>query len=76
MPRWDQISNLRLPTLILNGDHDVAFALLVADSLERRLPNARRVLIKDGGHGAHFAQPEQFNRAALEFLARIAGARR
>lgn len=70
-PRWDRISSLRIPTLIVNGDHDLPYALLLADSLENRLPNARRVVIMEGGHGAHFLQPEQFHRALLGFFASI-----
>jgi len=70
-PRWDQLPHLRTPTLLLNGDHDVPMALLVADSLERRLPHVRRVTITNGGHGAHFQQPEQFNRALLDFVASL-----
>ena len=40
----------------------------IADTLVRRIPGARRVEIANGGHGAHFAQPERFNAAVLEFL--------
>ena len=69
--RWDRIGSLQVPTLLVNGDHDLPYALLVADSLERRLPNVRRVIITNGGHGAHFHQPEQFNRALLEFFASV-----
>ena len=46
-PRWDQLPMLRVPTLLVNGDHDIQAALVVADSLERRLPDVRRVVIKD-----------------------------
>lgn len=70
-PHWDRIPELHVPTLLVNGDHDLSFALVVADSLERRLPDVRRVVIRDGGHGAHFHQPEQFNRALLEFFAAV-----
>lgn len=28
----------------------------------------RRVIIENAGHGAHFAEPEKFNRAVLEFF--------
>jgi pimeloyl-ACP methyl ester carboxylesterase len=66
--RWSQLAELRVPTLIVNGDHDFPDFLIVADSLAHRMPNARRVLIKDGGHGAHFAQPEQFNVALRRFF--------
>jgi len=70
-PRWAQIPGLRMPTLILNGDHDLPFALILADSLERRIPGARRVIIKDAGHSAHLARPMQFNQALLTFFATL-----
>jgi len=69
--RWDLIETLMMPTLIVNGDHDLPMQLIVADSLARRLPNARKVVIVNGGHGAHLMQPEQFNRALLAFLATL-----
>jgi pimeloyl-ACP methyl ester carboxylesterase len=66
--RWSQLPGIRVPTLIVNGDHDFPDFLVVADSMVRRMPNARRVVIKDGGHGAHFAQPQQFNAALRQFF--------
>jgi pimeloyl-ACP methyl ester carboxylesterase len=69
--RWEQMRRVRVPTLIVNGDHDLAHALAFAAALERELPNARRAIIKDGGHGAHFAQPEPFNRELRQFFASL-----
>jgi 3-oxoadipate enol-lactonase len=66
--RWDQTQNVRAATLIVHGDHEVPRNIAFADSMLRRMPNARRVVIKDGGHGAHFAQPEQFNAALWQFF--------
>jgi pimeloyl-ACP methyl ester carboxylesterase len=43
-------------------------ALAIADSITRRLPNARRVVIPDAGHGAHFDQPDRFLGALRAFL--------
>jgi pimeloyl-ACP methyl ester carboxylesterase len=67
--RMADLAKIRVPTLIVVGDHEVPLFRLVADTLTRRIPNARQVVIADGGHGAHFAQPERFNAALLEFLA-------
>jgi pimeloyl-ACP methyl ester carboxylesterase len=69
--RWSQLPTMRLPTLVVNGDHDFPNFLIVADSLVRRMPNAQRVVIKDGGHGAHFAQPDQFNAALKQFFSTL-----
>jgi pimeloyl-ACP methyl ester carboxylesterase len=66
--RMDQIGEIRVPTLVIVGDHERPLFRMVADTLTRRIANARQVVITDGGHGAHFAQPEVFNAAVLEFL--------
>jgi pimeloyl-ACP methyl ester carboxylesterase len=63
-----QVSRIRVPTLILNGDHEVPSFMAFADTLLKRIPRARRVIITDGGHGAHFAQPDQFNKALRDFF--------
>ncbi|MGH7713574.1 MAG: hypothetical protein ACREOG_19960 [Gemmatimonadaceae bacterium] len=54
---------------------DLPPLLAFADSLRRQVSNARQVVIKDGGHGAHFAQPQQFNSALLVFFASISTVR-
>ena len=71
LSRMEDLAKVRVPTLIVVGDHEMALFRLVADTLVRRLADARKVVITDGGHGAHFAQPEQFNAALLQFLAAV-----
>ena len=69
--RWDETHTVRSATLIVHGDHETPRNIAFADSLRRRMPNVRRVVITDGGHGAHFAQPEQFNAALMQFFASL-----
>jgi pimeloyl-ACP methyl ester carboxylesterase len=69
--RMDQLTQIRVPTLLIVGDHERPLQRMVADTLTRRIPNARQIVITDGGHGAHFAQPESFNAAVLEFLGAV-----
>ena len=64
----DQIGSLRMPALVISGDHDLPLFLQVADTLVRRIPGAQRVVIPNAGHGAHFARPAEFNAAVLRFL--------
>jgi 3-oxoadipate enol-lactonase len=68
--RMAQINDVRVPTLVIHGDHELAWFRQFDDTLMARLPNAKRVIIANGGHGAHFAHPETFNRAVLDFLMR------
>ena len=63
-----RVSGIRTPTLVVHGDHEIPTFRAFADTLVRRIPNARKVVITDGGHGAHFAQPEQFNQALRAFF--------
>jgi uncharacterized Ntn-hydrolase superfamily protein/pimeloyl-ACP methyl ester carboxylesterase len=69
--RMDQLGGIRAPTLIIHGDHEMPLFQQVADTLISRIPGARKVVITDGGHGAHFAQPARFNAAVLDFLAGV-----
>jgi pimeloyl-ACP methyl ester carboxylesterase len=70
----DDLAKIRVPTLILVGDHERSLLRLVADTLTERIPNARQIVIPDAGHGIHFAQPERFNTALLEFLESVSRA--
>lgn len=66
--RMSQLNTLRMPVLVVHGDHEVGWFRQFNDSLMARVPHARRAIIANGGHGAHFAHPEAFNRALLGFL--------
>lgn len=66
--RLAQIDDVRVPTLVIHGAREVAWFRQFNDTLMARLPNAKRVVIENAGHGAHFAEPEKFNRAVMEFL--------
>jgi len=68
MPNTTWLSTLRVPTLVINGDHDLPFIAAAADTFARRIPNVKKVVIPNGGHGAHFAQPTTFNGALLDFF--------
>lgn len=65
----ESLSRLTIPTLLLHGDHEMPMLQALADSLLRRMPTARRVVIRNAGHGAHLHQPDEFNREVLAFLA-------
>jgi 3-oxoadipate enol-lactonase len=71
MPTTERLSTLRIPTLVINGDHDLPFIAAAADTFTRRIPNAKKVVIPNAGHGAHFAQPTTFNGALLDFFSEV-----
>lgn len=66
--RLNQLNDIRVPVLVIHGDHELAWFRQFNDTLVARVPRAQRAIIANGGHGAHFAHPEAFNRAVLGFL--------
>lgn len=68
LPNTARLSTLRIPTLVINGDHELPFIAAAADTFAHRIPNVKKVVIPNAGHGAHFAQPTTFNGALLDFF--------
>ncbi|MGH7118680.1 MAG: alpha/beta fold hydrolase [Acetobacteraceae bacterium] len=64
------LSVIRKPVLVANGDHDIMVPSSNAIDLARRLPNSELAFYEDAGHGGIFQYHEAFVSKALEFLAR------
>lgn len=62
------LSRIKHPVLVANGDHDKMVPSSNSIDLARRLPNAELVLYEDAGHGGIFQYHEQFVAKALDFL--------
>ena len=62
------LSRIRHPVLVANGDHDKMVPSNNSVDMARRLPNAELVLYDDAGHGGIFQYHEAFVKKALEFL--------
>jgi pimeloyl-ACP methyl ester carboxylesterase len=67
-PTTAQIQRLQIPTLVIVGDHEAPFIAADDDSLARWIRGAKKVVIPNAGHGAHFAQPASFNSALMDFI--------
>jgi len=59
---------IRQPALVANGDHDRMVPSSNSADLARRLPNARLELYPDAGHGGIFQYHDTFVDQALKFL--------
>jgi pimeloyl-ACP methyl ester carboxylesterase len=70
------LSAIRNPVLVANGDQDKMVPSSNSIDLAHRLPNAELVLYEDAGHGGIFQYHEAFVKKALEFLARCRRFRR
>ncbi|MBP5942280.1 alpha/beta fold hydrolase [Streptomyces acidiscabies] len=70
LARPQDLSVIRQPVLVANGESDRMVPSSNSADLARRLPNAELVLYPDAGHGGIFQFHQQFVETALEFLAR------
>jgi pimeloyl-ACP methyl ester carboxylesterase len=71
LPATERLSTLRMPTLIILGDHEMPFIAAAADTFARRIPNAKKVVIPNAGHAAHLAQATAFDGALLDFFSDV-----
>jgi pimeloyl-ACP methyl ester carboxylesterase len=63
----DHIPHISVPTLLIAGDGDTPY-LTGIHYMAERIPNAKKVIIAQAGHGANVEQPTVFNEAMQEFL--------
>ena len=63
-----ELSKIKAPTLVLWGDRDLVTDPSMLCKFVKGIPNAKGVLINDGGHVVTDDSPEQSRRAITEFL--------
>lgn len=61
--------SVRVPTLVLVGEHDRIATPEYARTMAERIPGARFAVIAGGSHVSNMDRPEEFNALLLEFLA-------
>jgi 3-oxoadipate enol-lactonase len=70
-PRVDpsaRVTELTMPVLIIEGEHDLPGIRARSDYLLAVLPRVQRVVISQAGHLSNLDRPEAFNAALLAFL--------
>ena len=67
--RFANLTNIRQPTLVVNGIHDEMIPVRNSYWLSENLPNAVLLTYPDAGHGSLFQFHESFTRQATAFLA-------
>ena len=64
------LKDIKSPTLIIVGEHDISTPLAVAEVLHNGIEGSEFRIIEGAAHVTNFEQPEQFNAVLLEFLNR------
>jgi len=65
----DQLRSIRVPTLLIGGDRDPSLAPMRV--MHGKVRGAKLVVLSPASHFANRDQPEAWNRAALDFLAKV-----
>jgi pimeloyl-ACP methyl ester carboxylesterase len=65
----DRLEDVKVPVLLIWGREDNLVPVEDADEFERRIPNARKVILEDTGHVPMLERPQTFNDLVVGFLA-------
>jgi pimeloyl-ACP methyl ester carboxylesterase len=69
--RDEELRELKMPTLLLFGDHEVIYnAKAALKRATKLIPHVETAVIPGAGHGLNFDRPELVNQRILEFLGR------
>ena len=63
-----QLDRIAAPTLLISGDRDAVVPRGCQHQLARGIRKVRWHIVRDSGHATPIDQPEEFNRAVLNFL--------
>lgn len=69
----DQIGQIRIPTLIIVGDQDVATVPAKSELMHAHIPISKLIVIPGAGHTSTIEEPVAVTAAMAEFLASLAG---
>ncbi|TVR20413.1 MAG: alpha/beta fold hydrolase [Ilumatobacter sp.] len=70
-PLWDRLGEIRVPVLVLAGQHDQKFAE-IGRRMADELPDATFTTVRDAGHAAHLEQPVRTGEIITGWLSRRA----
>jgi pimeloyl-ACP methyl ester carboxylesterase len=65
---FDQLGKIKVPTLVIVGDQDVATVPAKAERIAAGIPGARLVTIPNAGHTSTVEEPQAVTRAIEQFL--------
>lgn len=68
---YDELSRIKQPSLVVNGNNDIMFPTINSYNLFQHLPNARLSLYSDSGHGAIYQYADHFVKESIDFLESI-----
>ena len=70
-PAIQRLDEISAPTLVIIGERDLSDFHAIADTLQRQIPGAKKVVLSGVGHLSNAEDPKTFNEVVLDFLASI-----
>jgi len=67
----EALSKLKIPTLILVGEHDAVTPPSAAKSMHERISNSKLHVIDNAAHMSNLENPKEFNEHLMRFLAEL-----
>jgi len=67
-PLAERLSEIRVPSLVVTGAHDISDFQSVGNVLAAGLPVVRRSIIQSSGHMVNLEEPHGFNAALMAFI--------
>lgn len=67
-----RLFNLRIPALVVVGEHDPGTPVSMAKAIHENLPLSQLEVISQAAHISNVERPDEFNRLVLDFLSRHA----
>ncbi|MRR11956.1 alpha/beta fold hydrolase [bacterium] len=71
-PALGRLGTIRVPALVLVGEHDIPDVHAHAGAIAAGIPNARRDVIAESGHVPYMEQPSEFTTHVVGFLQGVA----
>ena len=65
---YSRLEMLQVPTLVVVGEADLVTPPALMRMFAAHIPHCRFATVPEAGHGAHWEQPEIWNRLVLEFI--------
>jgi pimeloyl-ACP methyl ester carboxylesterase len=66
--RFAELADIKQPTLVVNGNHDIMMPTINSFVLSQHIPNAQLIVYPDSGHGSLFQYPQLFVTHTTLFL--------
>jgi 3-oxoadipate enol-lactonase len=67
-PALPRLHEIRVPTLILTGDADIADVQIHAGAIEAGISGSRLMVVPEVGHLMYLEKPDEFNQLVIPFI--------